>query len=174
MTVTTFRSEAQAKANHHLHVDWLPDAVTSISLVLGCLSLVSAFDHHYEHAAALIDFSLVCDVLDGIVARISHSAAPFGAELDSLADVAAFGVAPAGLVYSWALRPLGLCGVLVIGPFVICAALRLASFDLQTSSGGAARRPSWVFRCLEQLQRSRGFCEEATTLLQSRHSPYAF
>jgi CDP-diacylglycerol---serine O-phosphatidyltransferase len=140
MTESTFKANERAEANHHLHVDWLPDGVTSISLVLGCLSLVSAFDHHYERAAALIDSSLVCDILDGMVARVSHSAAPFGAELDSLADVVAFGVAPAGLVYSWALRPVGLWGVLVIGPFVICAALRLARFNLQTSSGSGSTR----------------------------------
>jgi CDP-diacylglycerol---serine O-phosphatidyltransferase len=139
MTESTLKADARDVRDHHLHVDWLPDAVTSLSLVLGCLSLVAAFDHHYERAAALIDSSLVCDVLDGMVARISHSAAPFGAELDSLADVVAFGVAPAGLVYSWALRPLGLWGVFVIGPFVICAALRLARFNLQTNSGGGSK-----------------------------------
>ncbi len=139
MKEATFTAGSRDVTNHRLHVDWLPDAVTSISLVLGCLSLVSAFDHRYERAAALIDSSLVCDVLDGMVARISHSAAPFGAELDSLADVVAFGVAPAGLLYSWALRPLGLWGVLVIGPFVICAALRLARFNLQTSGGRGSK-----------------------------------
>lgn len=139
MAETLFTADQQSSADHHSRINWLPDAVTSIGLVLGCLSLVSAFDGHFERSALLIDASLVCDVLDGLVARVSHSAAPFGAELDSLSDVVAFGVAPAGLVYSWALKPLGLWGVLVIGPFVVSAALRLARFNIQSTSGGGSK-----------------------------------
>jgi CDP-diacylglycerol---serine O-phosphatidyltransferase len=129
----------ESVVNLHPRIDWLPDAVTSVGLVLGCLSLVSAFDGHFERSAILIDASLICDVLDGLVARVSHAAAPFGAELDSLSDVVAFGVAPAGLVYSWALKPLGLWGVLIIGPFVISAALRLARFNVEATSGRGSK-----------------------------------
>ena len=131
--------EENSAVRSHLRIDWLPDAVTSVGLVLGCLSLVSAFDGHFERAAVLIDACLICDVLDGLLARVSHAAAPFGAELDSLSDVVSFGVAPAGLVYSWALKPLGLWGVLIIGPFVICAALRLARFNVRATSGGGSK-----------------------------------
>jgi CDP-diacylglycerol---serine O-phosphatidyltransferase len=134
------RSTAENSGVHrHLRINWLPDAVTSVGLLLGCLSLVSAFDGRFERSAALIDVCLIFDVLDGLVARVSRSTAPFGAELDSLSDVVAFGVAPAGLVYSWALKPLGLWGVLIIGPFVISAALRLARFNVQTTSGGGSK-----------------------------------
>ena len=112
----------------------VPDVITSVGLLSGCLSLVSAFDGHFERAAVMIEFSLVCDILDGLVARASHAASPFGIEYDSLSDVIAFGVAPASLVYSWALKPLGLWGALIIGPFVISAALRLARFNIQAGT----------------------------------------
>jgi len=88
----------------------------------------------------MIEFSLVCDILDGLVARASHTASAFGIEYDSLSDVIAFGVAPASLVYSWALRPLGLWGALIIGPFVISAALRLARFNIQAGTIGGKQR----------------------------------
>ncbi len=88
----------------------------------------------------MVEVSLVCDALDGLVARASHAASPFGIEYDSLSDVVAFGVAPASLVYRWALKPLGLWGVLVMAPFVICAALRLARFNIQASTTGGKRR----------------------------------
>jgi CDP-diacylglycerol---serine O-phosphatidyltransferase len=131
-------SEQQGRS--HLKIDWLPDIVTSIGLLLGCLSLLSAFDGRFERAAILIYACLVCDVLDGLVARASHVAAPFGAEYDSLSDVVAFGVAPAGLVYSWALKTLGPWGLFVFGPFVVSSALRLARFNVQTATGQSSKR----------------------------------
>lgn len=118
----------------------VPDTITSLGLLCGCLSLVSAFDGRFERAAVMIEVSLVCDILDGLVARASRTASRFGLEYDSLSDVVAFGVAPASLVYSWALKPLGLWGVLVIGPFVICAALRLAKFNIQAGTTGGKTR----------------------------------
>jgi len=123
-----------------LKIEWLPDIVTSISLLLGCLSLLSAFDGRFERAATLIYVCLVCDVLDGLVARASHVTAQFGAEYDSLSDLVAFGVAPAGFVFSWALKPLGSWGLLVFGPFVIAAALRLARFNIQSATGLSSKR----------------------------------
>jgi len=118
----------------------VPDVITSIGLLSGCLSLISAFDGHFERAAAMIEFSLVCDILDGLVARASHAASAFGIEYDSLSDLIAFGVAPASLVYSWALKPLGLWGALIIGPFVISAALRLARFNIQAGTIAGKKR----------------------------------
>jgi len=118
----------------------VPDVITSVGLLSGCLSLISAFDGHFERAAAMIEFSLVCDILDGLVARASHAASAFGIEYDSLSDLIAFGVAPASLVYSWALKPLGLWGALIIGPFVISAALRLARFNIQAGTIAGKKR----------------------------------
>ena len=114
---------------------WLPSAITSSGLLLGCLSLASSFDGHFERAAILIYLSLLCDVLDGLVARLSRTMSAFGKELDSLSDLVAFGVAPAGLAYAWALKPAGLFGAIVSGIFGVASALRLARFNLDSNSG---------------------------------------
>ncbi len=65
---------------------------------------------------------------------LSRTSSQFGVEYDSLSDVVAFGVAPAGLVYTFAVRPLGRWAWIVSGIFVVCAALRLARFNIQTGS----------------------------------------
>jgi CDP-diacylglycerol--serine O-phosphatidyltransferase len=83
----------------------------------------------YQAALALL-FSNFFDTFDGRVARLTRTQSQFGMELDSLADVVAFGVAPALLVYRWALEPLGLPGLCVAFLFVACGALRLARFNV--------------------------------------------
>lgn len=122
---------------------WLPSAITSSGLLLGCLSIASSFDGHFKVAALLIYLSLLCDVLDGLVARLSRTASAFGKELDSLSDLVAFGVAPATLAYAWALRTAGLSGAVIGGLFVLTSALRLARFNL-TSKGGSDNRHRFV------------------------------
>jgi CDP-diacylglycerol--serine O-phosphatidyltransferase len=82
----------------------------------------------------MIAIAFICDGLDGRVARLSRSSSQFGIEYDSLSDVVAFGVAPAGLMYSWALKPLGTFAIVICGLYVVCAALRLARFNVQTGS----------------------------------------
>ncbi|HUA33576.1 MAG TPA: CDP-diacylglycerol--serine O-phosphatidyltransferase [Candidatus Binataceae bacterium] len=114
---------------------WLPSAITSSGLLLGCLSLASSLDGHFQRAAIFIYLALLCDVLDGLVARLSRTMSAFGKELDSLSDLVAFGVAPAGLAYAWALRPAGLIGALIIGLFALAAALRLARYNLESKGG---------------------------------------
>ena len=111
-----------------------PATITSFGLLSGFFGLVSAFNSHFELAAAMILIAFVCDGLDGRVARLSRTSSQFGVEYDSLSDVVAFGVAPAGIVYCWSLRMLGAWGVVIAGIFVICAALRLARFNVQTGS----------------------------------------
>ena len=96
--------------------------------------MVSAFEGHFERAAILIEFSIACDILDGLFARAAKSASKFGIEYDSLADLVAFGVAPASLVYSWALNPHGLWSIAVMASFIVCAALRLARFNIQSAT----------------------------------------
>jgi CDP-diacylglycerol---serine O-phosphatidyltransferase len=118
----------------------LPDLITSLGLLCGCVSIASALDARFEVSAIMIEISLACDICDGLVARASRTASPFGLEYDSLSDVVAFGVAPAILVYAWALKPLGILGVVVVGIFVICAALRLARFNIQASSTAGKTR----------------------------------
>ncbi len=117
----------------------VPATITSLGLMAGFYSLVSAINGHFEVAAVMITIAFVCDGLDGRVARASRTSSQFGIEYDSLSDAVAFGVAPATLVYMWALKPLGAIGIVVSGLFVICAALRLARFNVQTASADKRR-----------------------------------
>lgn len=112
----------------------VPVTITSVGLLAGFYSLISAINSHFELAAVMVALAFVCDGLDGRVARASRTSSLFGAEYDSLADVVAFGVAPAGLIYMWALKPLGAWAWLVSGMYVVCAALRLARFNIQTAT----------------------------------------
>lgn len=111
-----------------------PATITSLGLLSGFFALVSAINSHFELAAVMILVAFVCDGLDGRIARLSRTSSHFGVEYDSLSDVVAFGVAPAGIAYCWSLRLLGAWGVVIAGMFVICAALRLARFNVQTGS----------------------------------------
>ena len=117
----------------------LPATITSIGLLSGFYSMVSAVSGHFEVAAVMIVIAFVCDGLDGRIARASRTSSQFGVEYDSLSDVVAFGVAPAMLAYSWALRPIGSLGIGVSGLFVLCAALRLARFNVQTATADKSR-----------------------------------
>jgi CDP-diacylglycerol---serine O-phosphatidyltransferase len=112
----------------------VPATITSLGLLSGFYSLISSINSHFELAAVMITVAFICDGLDGRVARLSRSSSQFGVELDSLSDVVAFGVAPAALMYTWALKPLGTMSVVICGLYVVCAALRLARFNVQTGS----------------------------------------
>jgi CDP-diacylglycerol---serine O-phosphatidyltransferase len=112
----------------------LPASITSLGLLSGVFALAAAINSHFELAALMIVVAFVCDGLDGRVARLSRSSTEFGIEYDSLSDVVAFGVAPAGVVYCWTLHVLGTWGTVIAGVYIICAALRLARFNVQTAS----------------------------------------
>jgi CDP-diacylglycerol--serine O-phosphatidyltransferase len=116
-----------------------PATITSLGLLSGFFALVSAINAHFELAAVMIFIAFICDGLDGRVARLSRTSSAFGVEYDSLSDVVAFGVAPAGVAYCWSLRLLGAWGVVIAGLYVICAALRLARFNVQTASADKRR-----------------------------------
>lgn len=111
-----------------------PEVITSLGLLIGFYSLVFAINGSYAIAALTIKIALLFDFLDGLVARRLDTASRLGVEFDSLSDVTAFGVAPAGLVYIWALKPAGLWGAAICGLYIMCAALRLARFNIQVGS----------------------------------------
>ena len=117
----------------------VPATITSIGLLSGFYSMVSAVTGHFEVAAVMIVIAFFCDGLDGRVARFSRTSSQFGVEYDSLSDVVAFGVAPAMLVFAWALKPIGSLGIGVSGLFVLCGALRLARFNVQTATADKNR-----------------------------------
>ncbi len=122
---------------------WLPNLFTIASLFSGFYAIVQAMNGRFEIAAMAIFVSMVLDGLDGRIARLTHTQSAFGAELDSLSDMVSFGVAPALVVYVWALQDFaGMRTVEWLGPWLTtklgwiaafiycaCAALRLARFN---------------------------------------------
>jgi CDP-diacylglycerol--serine O-phosphatidyltransferase len=112
----------------------LPSLFTTGNLFLGFWAIVHTIHGQYAQAAPLIFWAILLDVLDGRIARMTGTTSEFGAELDSLADVVSFGVAPALLAYSWGFGTLPRVGWLVAFLFVVCGALRLARFNVQKSS----------------------------------------
>ena len=124
----------------------LPNLFTLSSVFCGFYAAVlcgnGASDDEYYRASLLIIFAMFFDTMDGRVARLTRTQSAFGLQLDSLADVIAFGLAPALLVYNWALRPLGVVGVAVCFAFVAAGTIRLARFNvLAMTSGGAPKKP---------------------------------
>jgi CDP-diacylglycerol--serine O-phosphatidyltransferase len=113
----------------------LPNLFTTGNLFCGFWAIVSVFQEKFEYAAYAILLAAVFDALDGKVARLSGAMSKFGVQYDSLADLISFGVAPALLAFTWALRPYGRFGWLAAFLFVVCGALRLARFNVQSSSG---------------------------------------
>ena len=107
----------------------LPNLLTTAGLFCGIFSIAQTVEGAYGRAALALIAAQAFDVLDGRVARLTNTTSRFGQEYDSLCDLVSFGVAPALLVYSWALTPLGAWGWLAPGLFVCCAALRLARFN---------------------------------------------
>lgn len=107
----------------------LPNLLTTTALFAGFYAIVQAVRGNFGDAAVAIFVAMVFDGLDGRVARMTHTQSAFGAEYDSLSDMVSFGVAPALVVYVWALSGLGKLGW--IAAFIYCAgaALRLARFN---------------------------------------------
>src|SRR3954471_854849 len=107
----------------------LPNLFTTGVLFAGFFSIVQAMNDRFETAAIAIFIAMVLDGMDGRVARWTHTASEFGAQYDSIADMVAFGAAPALVAYEWALKDLGTAGW--IAAFVYCAAtgIRLARFN---------------------------------------------
>lgn len=116
----------------------LPSLLTTGNLFCGFLAIILTTEGEYRWASLTLLVAMVMDILDGKVARLTKTTTHFGLEFDSLADVVSFGVAPALLLYSWALAPLGRIGWLAAFLFVICGAMRLARFNV--SSGSVDRR----------------------------------
>ena len=111
-----------------------PSLLTTGNVFCGFLSMLLAVEHRYQEAALAIFVAMIMDLLDGRVARLMKATSQFGVEYDSLADVISFCVAPAFLLYSFALQPLGRAAWFGAFLFLICGALRLARFNVQTGS----------------------------------------
>ncbi len=110
----------------------LPNMMTMASLLTGFLGILWSIDGAFDMAAYAILASCVFDGLDGKLARLTNSASDFGAQLDSLADLVAFGAGPAVLIYQWHLHDFGRLGIMASFLVIACGALRLARFNIQT------------------------------------------
>jgi CDP-diacylglycerol---serine O-phosphatidyltransferase len=109
----------------------LPNLITTASLFAGFYSIVQAMNGRYAHAAIAIFVALILDGLDGRIARLTNTQSSFGSEYDSLSDMVSFGVAPALVIYVWALQPLGKLGWIISFIYCTCAAVRLARFNIK-------------------------------------------
>lgn len=107
----------------------LPNLFTTGCLFSGFVAIVMALQGQFVTSAIAIVTAMVLDSLDGRVARLTNTTSDFGAQYDSLADMVAFGVAPALVCYAWALEPLGRLGWIGAFLYVVGAALRLARFN---------------------------------------------
>ena len=112
----------------------LPSLMTVGNLFCGYACVVYSTRGDFDSAAVFIGIAMVLDTLDGFLARLTHSTSAFGVELDSLADVVSFGLAPAILAFTWGLWPLGRLGWAAGFVYVTAAAMRLARFNIQTGS----------------------------------------
>jgi CDP-diacylglycerol---serine O-phosphatidyltransferase len=106
-----------------------PNAVTALALCSGLTAVRFAIDSEWQLALAAIIVAGVLDGLDGRIARLLRAESRFGAELDSLSDVIAFGVAPALVIFLWSLHDLPRFGWIFALSYTVCAALRLARFN---------------------------------------------
>ncbi len=114
----------------------IPNMITSGNMLCGMLSLVLAFHGHLVPASWLIFIAVIFDFMDGKMARKLGGSSSFGMELDSLADVVSFGVAPAMVMYSVYLKGFfGVTGAIVAAFFALCGALRLARFNVHHVDG---------------------------------------
>jgi CDP-diacylglycerol--serine O-phosphatidyltransferase len=109
----------------------LPNLLTLGALFAGFYAIIAGMNGNFNAAGWAILIAAVLDGLDGRVARLTNTQSAFGAQFDSLSDMVSFGVAPALIVFSWALSSLGNAGWAASFIFISCAALRLARFNVQ-------------------------------------------
>lgn len=112
----------------------LPSIFTVGNMFCGYASIMYAMRGELDSAAPFIGFAVVLDMLDGRVARMTNTQSAFGLELDSLADIISFGIAPAVLAFAWGLADLGRVGWAAGFMYVTAAAMRLARFNIQSPS----------------------------------------
>lgn len=109
----------------------LPSLITTASLFAAFFAIVQAMSGNFEQSAVAIFTSMILDALDGRVARLTHTESEFGSQYDSLVDMVAFGLAPALIMYVWALSGMGKLGWLAAFIYTAGAGLRLARFNVQ-------------------------------------------
>ena len=140
----------------------LPNILTLIGVCIGLTSIRFALDGSYELAIIAIIFAALIDGLDGRIARLIKGTSKVGKELDSLTDMISFGVAPAFIMYFWKLNTLERFGLLLCLVYVICVALRLARFNINSN-----QEPSWRDNFFEGVPSPAGVILVLTPLIIS-------
>jgi CDP-diacylglycerol---serine O-phosphatidyltransferase len=141
------RPKPRTRLDLHKTLFVLPNLITLCAVFCGfnAIRLVAKDTptaNDVYRAALLLIFAMFFDLMDGRVARMTRTQSAFGLQLDSLADIVSFGVAPSLLVYKWVLFRFPLPGIFAAFMFVACAAIRLARFNVLSSSpGGAPTKP---------------------------------
>lgn len=121
-------------SNRRRGIYLLPNLFTTGAMFAGFYAIVAAMNSSYEAAAIAIFVAMVLDGMDGRIARLTNTQSDFGMQYDSLSDLASFGLAPALVMYQWALFEMGKIGWLAAFIYAVCAALRLARFNTQAKS----------------------------------------
>lgn len=127
--VETEQDGDQKKVSRGVYL--IPNLITTASMLSAFFSIVASSEGRFDKACLAIFISALLDGMDGRAARLLNAQSPFGEQLDSLADCIAFGLAPAVLVYHFALHELGRIGLACAFVFSACAAFRLARFNVQ-------------------------------------------
>ena len=140
----------------------LPNMLTLMGVCIGLTSMKFALDGRFELAIVAIIFAALIDGLDGRIARLIKATSKVGKELDSLTDMISFGVAPAFIMYFWNLNTLGRFGWLLCLVYIICVALRLARFNVNSN-----QEPSWRDNFFEGVPSPAGGILVLTPLILS-------
>lgn len=121
----------------------VPSALTLLGLCSGATAIRFALYGEWKHAVIAIALAMLFDMLDGRAARMFGADTRFGAQLDSLADLVSFGIAPAIIVYTWSLERMGDAGWIAALIFCTCSAIRLARFNIQSvrDEGATEKKP---------------------------------
>lgn len=122
-------TETEKKRRRGIYL--LPNLFTTAGLFAGFYAIIAAMGGRFEAAAIAIFIAMFMDGIDGRLARMTNTQSDFGKEYDSLADMVSFGLAPALVMYEWALAPLGKVGFAAAFVYAAGAALRLARFNTQ-------------------------------------------
>ena len=131
----------------------LPTLFTIGTIFCGFYAVINAMKGEFDLAALALGFAVVCDGMDGRIARLTNSTSEFGVQMDSLADVITFGLAPAVLAYVWGSKSIAptfppvakhvqQIGWIVSFAFVICGAMRLARFNIHSTRPQPQNVPS--------------------------------
>ncbi len=123
----------------------VPSTLTLLGLCSGATAIRYSLTAEWQHAVAAIVCAMIFDMLDGRAARILGADTRFGAQLDSLADLVSFGVAPAVVMYNWCLVRMGNAGWVVALIFCACSAIRLARFNVQSARDEGATKANPYF-----------------------------